>query len=138
ADSLVTAGTSPLLATVAIAVPIETAGKRGYRIARAERLTEAARLELADVAWRVRSQVRATLAEHLFARRELELLEAEEAIRAESVAVMEKRLAAGDVSRPEVDVAQAELGSNDLAAREAPAPRAGCSAARGSAPGWPR
>jgi outer membrane protein TolC len=82
ADSLVTAGTSPWLANVAIAIPIETAGKRGYRIERAEHLTEAARLELADVVWRVRSQVRATLAEHLFARRELELFEAEEGTRA--------------------------------------------------------
>jgi outer membrane protein TolC len=119
ADSLVTAGTSPWLANVAIAIPIETAGKRGYRIERARHLTEAARLELADVVWRVRSQVRATLAEHLLARRELELLEAEEGIRAESVAVMEKRLAAGDVSRPDVDLAQAELASTHLAARTA-------------------
>ena len=119
ADSLVTAGTSPWLANVAIAIPIETAGKRGYRIERAEHLTEAARLELADVVWRVRSQVRATLAEHLFARRELELFEAEEGTRAESVAVMEKRLAAGDVSRPDVDLAQAELASTHLAARSA-------------------
>src|SRR5438445_383580 len=99
--------------------PIEPAGKRGYRIERAEHLTEAARLELADVVWRVRSQVRATLAEHLFARRELELFEAEEGTGAESVAVMEKRLAAGDVSRPDVDLAQAELASTHLAARTA-------------------
>jgi cobalt-zinc-cadmium efflux system outer membrane protein len=63
--------------------------------------------------------VRATLAEHLFARRELAVLEAEEGIRAESVAVMEKRLAAGDVSRPDVDLAQAELASTHLAARTA-------------------
>jgi outer membrane protein TolC len=117
ADAL--AGVSPWILAFSLEIPVETAGKRGYRIAHAERLTEAARLELAEAAWRVRSGVRATLLEHLFARREVELRQAEERIRAESVLVMEKRIAVGDVSRPDVDTARAELASTRLARRAA-------------------
>lgn len=113
------AGVTPWIASFGFAVPIETAGKRGYRTERALHLTEAARVEVAEVAWRVRSRVRAVLAEHLFASRELELFEAEERIRAVSVGIMEKRIAVGDVSRPDVDLAQAELASTHLATRAA-------------------
>src|SRR5712691_9530262 len=117
ADALT--GVSPWILGFSFQIPVETAGKRGYRIARAEHLTEAARLDLAAVAWRVQSRVRAALAEHLFARQELQLLDAEERIRSESALVMEKRLAIGDVSRPDVDTARAEVARTRLAARSA-------------------
>lgn len=42
-------------------IPIETAGKRKYRRAHSERLSEAARLQVARVAWQVRSNVRTGL-----------------------------------------------------------------------------
>jgi cobalt-zinc-cadmium efflux system outer membrane protein len=42
-------------------LPIETAGKRGYRIAEAERLTDAARLAAGETAWTVRSHIRNNL-----------------------------------------------------------------------------
>ena len=113
------AGLSPWILGFSLQIPVETAGKRGYRIARAEHLTEVARLDLAGVAWRVHIRVRTTLAEHLFARQELELLDAEERIRSESATVMEKRLAVGDVSRPDVDTARAEVARTRLAARSA-------------------
>ena len=38
--------------------PIETTGKRGYRIAQAERLADAAALGVGETAWHVRSAVR--------------------------------------------------------------------------------
>ncbi len=119
ADAL--AGVTPWIVGFSVEIPVETAGKRGYRIARAERLSEAARLELTEVAWRVRSRVRAALAEHLFAKQALELFEAEERVRSEWVTVMAKRLAAGDVSRPDVDAARTELAVTRLAARAAAA-----------------
>ena len=46
---------SPWLVTATLDIPIETAGKRGYRIAAASQLSEAARLNIASVAWQVRS-----------------------------------------------------------------------------------
>ncbi len=120
---------SPWILSFGLDLPIETAGKRGHRIAQAERLTEVARLELAQAAWLVRSRVRRALVEYLFARQELVLLGAEERIRAESVTVMEKRLAIGDVSRPDVDAGRADLASARLAARSAEARVAGSLAA---------
>ena len=57
------AGLSPWVAGFNLDIPIETAGKRGYRIAQARLLTEAARLQLAETGWQVRSRVRAALLE---------------------------------------------------------------------------
>ncbi len=100
-------------------IPIETAGKRGDRIARAERLSEAVRIGLAYTVWQVRSGVRATLLDHLLASRELDVLRAEERVRADAVYVIERRLVVGDVSRPEVDLARIELANTRLAVRSA-------------------
>jgi cobalt-zinc-cadmium efflux system outer membrane protein len=91
------------------AFTIETAGKRGKRILLAERQAEVARLALAEMAWRVRSHVRSALLGHIFAVHRRELLAAEEAVRAETVAIMENRFAVGEVSRPDVDAAMIEL-----------------------------
>src|SRR4051812_36590663 len=46
-------GISPWFPSVTLDVPIETAGKRRYRIAHAEQLSEAARLNIAVAAWNV-------------------------------------------------------------------------------------
>lgn len=42
-------------------LPLETAGKRGYRIAQARHLSETARLNIAATTWQVRARVRASL-----------------------------------------------------------------------------
>ncbi|MBI3664853.1 MAG: TolC family protein [Acidobacteria bacterium] len=99
--------------------PIETAGKRGYRILEAEKLAEAARLELAEAGWRVRTGIRANLVDHLLALRERDLLAAEENVRSEAVAILEQRLAAGEVSRPDVDSARTELMNTSLLLKSA-------------------
>ena len=62
-------GMSPWLATLNLSVPIETAGKRGYRIAGAQQMAEAARLNLASMAWQVRSNVRGSLLDFSVLRR---------------------------------------------------------------------
>ena len=46
-------------------IPIETAGKRGKRIAEAEHLSEAARWNFVSAAWQTRSRVRTALLESL-------------------------------------------------------------------------
>jgi len=51
-------------------VPIETAGKRRFQLAQAGSFSEAARLNIAIVAWRVRSRVRKSLLD-LYAGREI-------------------------------------------------------------------
>src|SRR5690606_10125119 len=87
--------------------------------AHAEHLTDAARLQLGERAWAVRSRVRAAVVQHLLARRMVELLGDEAAQRQRAVAVMEQRRAVGEVAQPEVDVARTDLNTLRLALRAA-------------------
>jgi outer membrane protein TolC len=108
---------SPWLFILDFALPLETAGKRGYRAERARKLSEAARLELAGLGWQVRSRVRAALLDHLLALRSLDLLGAEQSVRRQAVELLERRLAVGEVSRPEVDAAKIEQANLSLVIR---------------------
>lgn len=131
------AGVSPWTLGFSLDIPIETAGKRGYRLKQARALTGAARIELAATAWNMRSRVRATLLDHLLAARQLDLLRAEEAARADAVTLMEQRLGVGEVSRPDVDSARIELANTRLAIRAAQGSVAETRAALASALGVP-
>jgi outer membrane protein, heavy metal efflux system len=106
---------SPYLFNLDFSVPIETAGKRGHRVQTARSLDEAARFDLADSAWKVRSGVRNALLNYLLAARSLDLLRSEETIRGEQVNILQKRLSVGDIPRPEVDLARIELSKAHLA-----------------------
>jgi len=108
---------SPFLFRFTFDLPIETAGKRQYRIMRAERLTDAAQLALGETAWQVRARVRGALLDHLLAARELDLVRMEETVRSEAVALFERRLAVGEVSRPDVDTARTDLSNTRLRIR---------------------
>ena len=110
---------SPWIVNPSFDIPIETAGKRERRIEQATHLSEGARIDLAATAWRVRSRVRAALLAHLVALRGLDLAQADAALRADTVALLRRRLDAGAVSRPEVSRAQREAATSELAAREA-------------------
>lgn len=102
-------GVSPWTLGFNLDIPIETAGKRGYRIAQAVQLTEVAKLQVAEAGWATRSRVRAALSDHLLTLRENELLQTEITARSTVVHLMEQRLAVGEVSRPEVDAARTQL-----------------------------
>src|ERR1035437_6684096 len=52
---------NPYLWNLDFTLPIETAGKRGYRVLEARQLTEASRIALAESAWQVRMKVRTAL-----------------------------------------------------------------------------
>ncbi len=110
---------SPWLMTLDFSVPIETAGKRGHRIQSARSLDQAALLDLADAAWKVRSGVRLALLNCLLASRSLDSLRSEQELRREQVKLLEQRLAAGEIARPEVDAARIELSKTHLAIAEA-------------------
>jgi cobalt-zinc-cadmium efflux system outer membrane protein len=102
-------GDIPWILQPRVGLVIETAGKRGHRIAQAEAVSEASRFSIADMAWQVRSRVRANLLDHLLAMRELDLLRAEETVRADYADALQTKLDFGDASRQEVDVARLEL-----------------------------
>lgn len=100
-ESIVTYDASPTFT-------IETAGKRGYRILEAEKLAEAARTAMQEEGWKVRSQVRAALANYYFATRRRAALQSENEIEAETVEIFEKRVALGDAARPELSAMRAQ------------------------------
>lgn len=78
--------------------PIETAGKRGRRIDRAEHVATSARLSLDAAAWKVRANLRARLLDFVAARARVELLARELDAQHEVVTLLEQRVQAGAVS----------------------------------------
>jgi outer membrane protein, heavy metal efflux system len=121
-------GVSPWFPLMSIDVPIETAGKRGYRIAQAEHLSEAARLNIAGAAWQVRSSLRASLLDYVSARQRSQSLQRLLQTQQQIVALLEERLKAGAVARTELTpfrlaLAKANLDYGD-AARQAAESRA--------------
>ena len=106
---------SPYLLSLDFAIPIETKGKRGYRIQVARNLDQAARFDLADSAWTLRVAVRAALLNYLLAARSLDLFRAEEEIRGDQVRILEQIFSAGEIPRPDVDLARIEFSKTHLA-----------------------
>ena len=90
-------------------LPIETAGKRGYRIAGATHLSQASRLQLAQSAWTVRSRVRAALVDYLFAMKTIALLRRQVALETSYPDLIARQVQAGETAQPEVTTAQIAL-----------------------------
>jgi cobalt-zinc-cadmium efflux system outer membrane protein len=100
-------------------IPIETAGKRGKRIAQTDHLSEAARCNFVAAAWQTRSRVRAAWL-NLYAARENEsLLARQESAQSNVVRLLEGQFAAGAVSSYEVTQARVTLGTTRLARQDA-------------------
>jgi outer membrane protein, heavy metal efflux system len=128
---------SPYLLTLDFAVPIETAGKRGYRVQSARNLDQAARLDLADSAWTVLSGVRLALLNYLLASRSLELVRSEEQVRSDQVNILERILSSGEITRLDVDLARIEFSKTEVAMRAAEGQTAEAKAALAAALGIP-
>lgn len=98
---------------------IETARKRNTRQLQARKLLEAAKVAVAEAAWEARSRVRAALLERVIAIRRVAAWEAEQKARAEALSLLEARLKAGEVSRPDVDAARLDLSRTRVALQAA-------------------
>ncbi|MDA8127939.1 MAG: TolC family protein [Betaproteobacteria bacterium] len=96
-------------------VPLETAGKRRYRIERARHLAQAAALREAETLWQVRSRVRAAL---LAAYPTGALLRRQRELQEELAHLLERRFEAGYASRPELTQARLGLSRATLALAE--------------------
>jgi outer membrane protein, heavy metal efflux system len=97
---------TPWILSLDLNFTIETGGKRGKRIARAQRLSESARLNIATVAWRVQSGVRTALLD-VYAATALEaLLQQRETIQERNLVLLERQLAAGEISSFEMTQAR--------------------------------
>lgn len=111
--------TSPWIVPLALDWPIETAGKRGYRIAQAREHASAARWNLIGTVWQVRSRVRTALL-NLYAARQLEsLLAREVSAERKVVRMLEGQFAAGSVSSYIVEQAHVALNTTILAQQAA-------------------
>lgn len=102
-------GLTPWMPFGSLDVPIETAGKRGHRITRAEHLSEAARLNIATTAWSVRSSVRASLLDFIAAQQREKILTAQTSLAQQIVKSLEQRQQAGAISGVELGVVNIAL-----------------------------
>jgi outer membrane protein, heavy metal efflux system len=121
-DAGVPGAVHPWIVPLSIDWPIETAGRRGYRLAQAQHLAAAARWDLAGTVWQVRASVRSTLLGLYAARRSEALLAREQSTRRSVAHLLEGQLSAGNVSSYEVAQARIALDRTTLA-REAAAGR---------------
>lgn len=96
---------SPFTFGATLDIPIETAGKRGYRVDQAKHQSEAARLSFLDEAWKIRAQVRDAMIGLYAARQRIALLSAKADAQRQIAEMSRKRLAVGQFSRPDVDAA---------------------------------
>ena len=98
--------TSPWITTFGFDFPIETANKRGLRVREASEAARAADFAIAGQAWQVRSGVRAQLVAYAAAQRSIAILERQRGLDDEIVDMLEKRVALGEASSPEVTQAR--------------------------------
>lgn len=110
---------SPWIVPLALDWPIETAGKRGYRMAQARALASAARWNLIGTVWQVRSRVRTALLNLYAARRLDALLGRQVSAEREVVRLLEGQFATGSVSSYIVEQARVTLSTTTLAQQTA-------------------
>jgi cobalt-zinc-cadmium efflux system outer membrane protein len=129
---------TPWIPEISLEIPIETAGKRGFRIAEARHLDEAARWNILSAAWGVRSRLRGALL-GAYAAGEKEALLAEALrLQSEIVRLLEIQKDAGEVSVYDVTQARLALDNGRLAAVEAARAKEDAMARLAAAVGLPR
>ncbi|HEY8035559.1 MAG TPA: TolC family protein [Methylobacter sp.] len=105
---------APWIIASYVSIPIETAGKRGFRIDKSEHLIDAARLRIADTAWLIRGRLRLAMLEVYAAREAERLLQQQLAIQQSISERLEQQLAIGEITRPEVIRSQLALNQQKL------------------------
>jgi cobalt-zinc-cadmium efflux system outer membrane protein len=129
---------TPWIPEISLEIAIETAGKRGYRIAEARSLSEAARWNILSAAWEVRSRLRGALLE-AYASGEREALRTEaRKLQTETVRLLELQKDAGEVSVYDLTQARLALDGSRLAAIEAARAKEEAMARLAAALGLPR
>ena len=113
-DSQIPGNYSPWLVPVTFDIPIETAGKRGKRIAEAEKISESARWNFVSAIWKIRSDVRASLLDLKISERRADLLQKQFSAQQQIVKLLQQRFDTGEISRPELTVAQIALNKTQM------------------------
>ena len=107
-------------------VPVETMGKRGKRIAEAQKISESARFSFISAAWQIRSGVRESLLDFKMAGRRAELLQKQFAAQQQIVERLRQRFDAGAISRaeltpPQIALNKTQIDLNDAQSKQAEA-----------------
>lgn len=118
-DTQIPGNYSPWLVPVSFDWPIETAGKRGKRMAEAEHLAEAARWNLVGTVWQVRSQIRMALLDLYSAQATEKVLAREESAQSKVVKLLEGQLKVGAISDFDVTQARVALQTTQMARQAA-------------------
>jgi outer membrane protein, heavy metal efflux system len=114
-----TSSSPPWIPGISWDIPIETAGKRGKRIAQAVFSSEAAKWDFVSTEWQVRSKVRAALLNLRRARDNELLLERAEAAQSNVVHLLQGQLSAGAISGFEVTQARVASETAQLSRQDA-------------------
>lgn len=108
---------SPWLVGGLIDIPLDIGGRRRARLATADIATLTARYDLADAIWQGRQAIRKALADRMIAERQHALLVTLGALRDRQLAAVERRLAAGEIARTDVERVRSD-GANVLRRRQ--------------------
>jgi outer membrane protein TolC len=100
---------TPWAPAINLDIPLETAGKRGDRIAQAERLSESARLNVVTAAWQIRSDVRTSLVDFVVVQQREALLQKQVSRQEEIIRLLEQQLHAGAISGSELTLIRIAL-----------------------------
>ncbi len=107
-------GISPWTWGISLDIPVETAGKRGYRIRQAKHLSAAAQLNIAETAWQVRSSLRKGLLDLYAATGRQRYLMDRFSVERKIAGLFEERLAVGESSQFEVTQSRLALDKTRL------------------------
>lgn len=105
---------TPWIFVNSLSIPIETAGKRGFRMDKSKRLSEAARLRLADTAWLVRGRLRLALLDVYAAQESLRLLEQQHELEQSINQALRQQELAGELSGTDLLASQLALAQGAL------------------------
>jgi cobalt-zinc-cadmium efflux system outer membrane protein len=130
-------GVTPWVFPFTLDIPVETAGKRGIRTRQAAALSEAARLNIAQAAWQVRSRVRAQLLNLVAAQESSAILENQQKALSENERLMTQRASEGGTSPLNAAQAVVLSGRNRLALEDAHRQETSARAGLGDALGVP-
>ena len=110
---------TPWIPELILSLPVETAGKRGFRVSRARELSEAARLDVLHTAWMVRSGVRRAYVDLYRAGEMKVLLDRLHELQRRSLDMLEAQLELGEISANELTQARIATGRTRLATLQA-------------------
>jgi outer membrane protein TolC len=129
---------SPWITTLGFEVPLETAGKRGARIAQAEALSIAAAADVDQAVWNIRTRAANALVDLSAARELVRFRHAELKLREEIIAMLDRRVEVGETAQPELARVRADARTSRLLLRDEEGRAAEREAALAAAIGIPR